>query len=387
MQYLCSNCLKDKALLNVVVSRGTNVSKCEVCGTPNVAALNCDDNELKSKVRSLIRFHYSEWHYNTHLGGDGLESLFFTENPITNFSDNWNKEKYEEAVLEFLDPPYENYEEGICLFSGYDEDGQQNLPLVALKYEDSIALRALKRLSNSKNYFLIDDAVVSAISSRIPDFEAQLHAGTRLFRTRIGYDARATPLNGWGDERHYRPYVDSYLSAPSPIDASGGRMNRQGVAFLYMATDEATAIAETRPHPGHFCSVGAFSATEDLRIADLSAFDVTQFAASDKRLDDFLFLKTLDKLFSMPITPEGRTNYHFTQLLADCFRQLGFDAIRYRSSVSTGTNLVVFDPIKFSFVPDSARVVKVSALFYEYESMQMIGDEREYFTGLDGRLA
>lgn len=382
MQYLCSNCLKDKALLKVVVSRGTNVEKCEVCGATNVAALNCDDNELKSKVRSLIRFHYSEWHYNTHLGGDQLESLFFTENPITNFCDNWNKGKYEEAILEFLEPAYENYEDGICLFSGYDK----NLPLVALKYDDSRILLALKQLSDSKNYFLVEKAAVTEISSRIPDFEAQLHAGTSLFRTRIGYAARATPLKGWGNERHYRPYVDSHLSAPPPIAASGGRMNRQGVAFLYMATDEATAIAETRPHPGHFCTVGEFKAVEALRIADLSAVNVAQFAASDKRLDDFLFLKTLDSLFSMPITPEGRASYHFTQLLADCFRQLGFDGIRYRSSVGAGTNLVLFDPIKFSFVAGSARVVKVSALFYEYESMLVMGDESEYITRSDGSL-
>jgi len=163
-------------------------------------------------------------------------------------------------------------------------------------------------------------------------------------------------------------------------------MNRQGVAFLYMATDEATAIAETRPHPGHFCSVGEFKAIEGLRIADLSAIDVTQFAASDKRLDDFHFLKTLDNLFSMPITPEGRSSFHFTQLLADCFRQLGFDAIRYRSSVGGGSNLVAFDPTKFSFVPGSARVVKVSSLFYEYDSMQVMGDESEYMTRLDGSL-
>jgi|GEM_PF-4137259 len=85
MQYLCSNCLKDKELCKVVVSRGMNVAKCEVCGATNVAALNCDDNELKSKVRSLIRFHYSEWQYNTHLGGDGLESLFFYREPNYKF--------------------------------------------------------------------------------------------------------------------------------------------------------------------------------------------------------------------------------------------------------------------------------------------------------------
>lgn len=386
MPYLCSNCLKDRALLKIVASRGMAIEQCEVCGATNVAALSSDDAEFKSKVRSLIRFHYSEWHYNTHLGGDGLESLFYGENPITNYCNGWNDEKYEESVLEFIDPAYEKYEEGISLFAGYDEDGQQNRPLVALKNEDSGYLLALKSKSESENYFLVEKVAAAILSPGIPDFDAKLGAGTRLFRTRIGYDARATPLMGWGDERHYRPFAESRLSSPPPAVASGGRMNRQGVAFLYMATDSDTAIAETRPHPGHFCSVGEFEASEALRVADLSAIEVTDFASSDKRLDEFLLLKTLDELFSIPVTPEGRSSYHFTQLLADCIRQVGFDAVKYKSSVGKGSNVVVFDPAKFAFVRGSARVVKISALSYEYDSMHPMGDQSDYLTRLDGTL-
>lgn len=386
MPYLCSKCLKDRALLKVVALRGMGVDLCEVCGATNVVALSSEDAELKSKVRSLIRFHYSEWHYNTHLGGDGLESLFYAKNPITNYYDGWNDEKYEESVLEFIEPAYEKYDEGISLFSGYDEDGQQNPPLVALKNEDSAYLLSLKRKSDSENYFLVEQTAAAILSPGIPNIEGKLDAGVRLFRTRIGYDARATPLMGWGDERHYRPFVESDLSSPPPVVASGGRMNRQGVAFLYMATDSDTAIAETRPHPGHFCSVGEFEASRALRVADLSAIEVTDFASSDKRLDEFLLLKTLDGLFSMPVTPEGRSSYHFTQLLADCIRQLGFDAVRYRSSVGKGSNVVVFDPSVFAFVPGSARVVKISALSYEYTAMQPMGDESEYLTRPDGTL-
>lgn len=385
MQPLCLKCMKNESLRDVVIFRGAKLSQCEICGATDVIALNCDDNELKTKVRSLIRFHYSEWHYNSHMGGDGLESLFYRENPITNFNHQWNQDRYEEAVLEFLEPAYEKYDEGICLYAGY-ESGVQLSPLVALKNDESEVLLKLKMLSASKNYFLVEKSAAAAIAPRISDFESQLPSGTRLFRSRIGYDARAIPFFGWGDERHYRPFFGSKLSAPPPIVASGGRMNRQGVGFLYLATDSNTAIAETRPHPGHFCSVGEFEALENFRIADLSAVDVTNFAVSDKRLDDFLLLKTLDRLFSIPITPEGRSSYHFTQLLADCFRQLGFDAIRYRSSVGPGTNVVAFHPDKFSFVSDSARVVKVSALSYDYEPMQMIKNEDDYMTRLDGTL-
>lgn len=384
MQPLCTNCLKNDALRKVVTAQGTLLAQCEICGTTNVHALPCDNHELKSMVRSLIRFHYSEWHYNEHWGGEGLEHLFYANNPITNYHEDWDEDKYEEAILEFLDPAYEDYEQGISLFSGYDENGNQNRLLAALKNEESGKLISLKRLSETKNHFLVDSDVAAIISPRLQDIEAQLKSGTRMFRTRIGYEARATPSYSLEDERHYKPFSDSNLSSPPPIAASAGRMNRQSVAFLYMATDAETAIAETRPHPGHFCSVGEFEASENLRVADLSALEVTQFAESDKRLDDFLLLKTIDSLFSMPITPEGRSSYYFTQLLADCLRQLEFDAIRYKSSVGPGTNLVVFDPSKFSYVPNSARVVKISALSYQYEKMQPMRDDADYMTRPDG---
>ncbi|MEF8723721.1 MAG: RES family NAD+ phosphorylase [Candidatus Accumulibacter delftensis] len=385
MQLLCENCIRDEHLRSVVADKGLVVDRCAICGADNVLALSSEDIDLKSRFRALIRYHFSEWHYNHHMGGDGLESLFYTDNPITNYQDSWDIEKYEKAILVVLDPAYEDYEKGICLFAGYT-DGVQNLLLVAIKNDCDGQLRDLQRQSRERNFFLIESLVKAAIEPRTPDIEATLAKGAKLFRTRIGYEARATPLMGWGDERHYRPFSKNQISAPPPIISSAGRMNRAGVSFLYLATDAETAVAETRPHPGHYCSYGEFESTRDLRIADLSSLVVTDFATSDKRLDEYLLLKTLDDLFSMPITPEGRAEYQFTQLLADCFRQLVFDAICYRSSVGSGKNYVVFDPSNLAYIDGSGRVVKIEELSYQFSEMVIMEEDDSYITDLNGEF-
>lgn len=317
------------------------------------------------------------------MGGEGLEALFFTENPITNYNASWNADEYEDAVLELIDPAYEDYDKGISLFAGHT-DGIQNMPLVALKNDIDSRLLKLRKQSLIQNHFLLDEATKAIISPSLPELEAKLNRGTVLFRSRIGFNDRATPLMGWGDERHYRPHSAESISAPPPYLASAGRMNRSGVSFLYLATEPDTAVAEIRPHPGHFCSVGSFEAQKDLRVADLSSIDVCDYSSSDKQLAEFLLLKSVDDLFSIPVTPEKHSEYLFSQLFADAFRHLGYDAVCYRSSVGVGVNYVVFNPRAFSYVAGSGKVFKVEGLSYTKEAMTLMGDDNSYMTNLDG---
>lgn len=383
MSSLCANCIKNTSLEAVIVKSGTVVDACAVCGATNVSAINSTQQEFKSKFRALIRYHFSEWHYNTHMGGNGLEALFFSGNPITNYKSDWNPDAYEGALLVILDPAYEDYDKGISLFAGYT-DGLQNMPLVALKNDFDHRLAILREQSRWNNYFFLDEEAKALITPHISDVEKDLKEGTVLFRSRLGFETRATPLMGWGDERHYRPHSANSISAPPPYVAGAGRMNRGGVSFLYLATSQDTALAEIRPHPGHFCSVGSFEATSDLRVADLSSLDACNYSASDEQLDEYLLLKSLDDLFSIPITPERRGEYHITQLLTDAFRHLGFDGVCYRSSVAHGKNYVIFDPKLFTYVPNSGLVFKIQSLNYRHEQMSSMADDDDYMTNLDG---
>jgi hypothetical protein len=66
----------------------------------------------------------------------------------------------------------------------------------------------------------------------------------------------------------------------------------------------------------------------------------------------------------MPVTPDERTPYLLTQLLAEVLLRRGFDGVRYRSSVSDGSNICVFYPEKFEFVPDHSEVRRINTLAY-----------------------
>ena len=273
--------------------------------------------------------------------------------------------------------------EGISLFAGYT-DGVQNPLLVALKNDFDSRLRELRDQSLVRNHFLLDDEVKNLLTPHIRDLDTQFSKSSVLIRSRLGFADRAIPLMSLDDEKHYRPYSEESISAPPPPHANAGRMNRGGVSFLYLATDAETAIAEIRPHPGHFCSVGSFEAGRDIRVADLTSIDVCNYAASDRQLDEYLLLKTIDDLFSIPVTPESRTDYHLTQLLADAFRHLGFDAVCYRSSVGDGKNYVVFDPQLFNYVNRSGAVYKIKKLHYRQDKMIPMGDDDDYMTRPDG---
>ncbi len=99
MSYFCLNCVKGDALKKHIAEYGELRERCIVCAAENTKQIACDVPSFKSKFRALIRYFYSETDYNTHLGGESVELLFFRENPITNYAPNWNTDEYDGALM------------------------------------------------------------------------------------------------------------------------------------------------------------------------------------------------------------------------------------------------------------------------------------------------
>ena len=83
--------------------------------------------------------------------------------------------------------------------------------------------------------------------------------------------------NIWKSNYHYEPFKDMDIDAPSPIKASTGKMNREGFPYLYLAANFKTAIAEIRPHPGHYLSIGCFLSLQDLKTAKFYPLDIYDY--------------------------------------------------------------------------------------------------------------
>ena len=118
MPIFCIKCITSDSLVSYIEERGTISPICPICSEKEVHSIKAADPEFRSKFRSLIRFHYSEWDYNRHFGEVDLEMLFMRENLITKYSTRHSEEALEEAIWEIIEPPYEKFDTGISLYSG-----------------------------------------------------------------------------------------------------------------------------------------------------------------------------------------------------------------------------------------------------------------------------
>jgi len=377
MCYLCENCVNAEHLHAYILQNGNIINKCVICKSTTVHASKCDDHEFQSLFKALVRYYFSEWDYNSHFGGVSLESLLseshilFSENAILNNDD------LESAILVLTENAYEDYDAGISLYNG---PGKSRPPLDAISEGNSFTIMSLREKSKELNYFELEtkaEKLVNRISNHVDNanFNPEF-----LYRARIGYNRKLYSHDG-GAEPHYDPYNKESIHAPSPILASKGRMNRDNVSFLYLASNEATAISEVRPHPGHIVSLGRFKSTKKLRLADFASATILNFYKSDKLLDIYSEIVAINKLFSIPVPPNFQYKYIVTQLISDIIRQKGFDGISFLSSISQGTNFTFFNPQHFTYINGSGSAVLINTLTYSYSHTLIYDDNKsdEYY--------
>lgn len=373
---LCPNCAKHpeiKELVQSCLSDGV----CGVCGNASIPVFDPEKFEkLRNLIRALIRFHYDEETYNSHWGGTSVyDILLVQENPLLeiatcdDYVDEFTFRIEEEGGV------YPDYDQGICLYAGHDEQHgrllQYAIPKVVCKPVNDIDLRL-----GHQNFHKLEGDVSRLIERIVAELVCVVEKDSLWFRSRTGVKEKYTHFGFNEVQQIAVPFSGSEISALPPPIANAGRVNRQGVSVLYLADEVDTAVAEIRPHPGHLISVGGFRALRNLRVADFGS-PISPFATSDARLDEYAIIYNIDKLLSSPVTPEDRHKYAFTQLLADELIRRGFDGVSYRSSVGTGKNLCAFDPHLFKFEPSMSQVKQVVGLEYSISPVAMSA-RREY---------
>ncbi len=150
-----------------------------------------------------------------------------------------------------------------------------------------------------------------------------------------------------------RTYAIDEMNAPPKHLASHGRANPAGIPYLYLGSKPETASAEIRPHTGDVACVADFT------IPALTAVDlrdprklVSPFILSDasqigQLRADLPFLERLGDELTRPVVPQrAAIDYIASQYLCEFIKKRGFDGVVYRSSVSDGINLALFDPSK-----------------------------------------
>jgi hypothetical protein len=171
---------------------------------------------------------------------------------------------------------------------------------------------------------------------------------------------RAQLGNGLRDRKIDHPDLTVIVEEPIPFSAERmkprrnaaheGRANPKGIPCLYVATDKETAMSEVRPWIGAAVSLGKFESTRALRMVDLSVGHDFKLTAdhllgdlSTQEIEEGIWAQ-VDKAFSTPVTDDlGTAEYAPTQVIAEAFRREGFDGLIYRSALSGGFNMALFD--------------------------------------------
>jgi RES domain-containing protein len=130
------------------------------------------------------------------------------------------------------------------------------------------------------------------------------------------------------------------MGAPSRLSATAGRLNPEGIPYLYLAKEQLTAVAEARPWRGAMVSMATFEVTKDIEL-----YDFTLPPADAHTFEDFL-VRNLGIAFSTPAHHADRTAYGATQYLSEQLKDAGAGrvlGILYPSALQpNGVNVALF---------------------------------------------
>lgn len=184
-----------------------------------------------------------------------------------------------------------------------------------------------------------------------------IDTNTVFYRGRIGNEVI------YGAEDDYNrsfilPYYQHGIEAPPPIYTNGGRFNRQGISYLYLADTIETCLAEVHLQIGQNCSIGEFKCKEQMEVIDLTRFD------NDVEIQTWL------KILTQPVYNGTEHIYNITRFLADIFKSINSNGIYFESVQAEGHNIVCFDPSLFQLVEYSEKIYAATKIKYAYQQVE-----------------
>ena len=198
---------------------------------------------------------------------------------------------------------------------------------------------------------------LSFVASSFQSRTLPLRKGFPLWRAQIATGARE--LEPYG--KILAPCEKGRM-IPDPKKVGNGRANPRGTAYLYLATNEKTAVHEVRPWVGEHVSLGLFETCRSQKIIDCSKLQGKSEAEillrnvilsengkcqlqkpSETQLLEKEWI-SIDNAFSRPISQnECQSRYIPTQQIAAFIREQGYHGIAYKSVFADGFNIMLFD--------------------------------------------
>jgi hypothetical protein len=357
----CVECFQDDYLLKFIQEHGEN-GNCEFCKAEGVKTLEAHD--FGTIFEPLIDL-YEQAFDDTHVGGCRT---------LAECMEDWR------VFSEKLDTNHQNDLLDEIMFGAMRYKRRFEYHLSSQGWaarDDSLHSRSRRDVWNefadhikTKRRFIPKPDEIPHISNPV-DWLPDMLVAAFLQVTPDSIFFRAREGSVRENFEQPKPFPASQMSAPPPEKARRNRANPAGISYLYVAEEEATAIAECRPFVGAKVSVCKIRPRKALKVADLTQFHGVGSPFSHSDLDVLIerntLLNALNEELAKPVNPEeNEVEYVPTQYLAEVILNAGYDGIRYRSAVSeSGTNLVFFAPDDLEVQPDT-RLVEVQSVKVHY---------------------
>lgn len=314
----CANCFGDQGLTPIIESKSHEVGACHYCAT--IAVPLVEPGQLYDVFSAVINV-YEE-------SADGLD------------------------IVELLRVDWALFEHpAMDLFRARDllaailDDGafvrKRFVPAPRFKSDRLLRWETLRaELMHTNRFFPDTELDVDRLGELLELLRAD-QVPPEWYRARIQA----------GDE----PFNLDQMGAPPNRIASHGRANPPGIPYLYVGSEPETAVSEIRPHTGEMATVARFTVDPAaLRLVDLRSprRRVSPFALGDEDKigslrSDITFLERLGEELTRPVVPQGAAiEYVPSQYLCEFIKKAGWDGVVYRSSVSNGMNLALFNPAR-----------------------------------------
>jgi hypothetical protein len=217
-----------------------------------------------------------------------------------------------------------------------------NLKVVSRHVHDQTYINKWERFKielQHENRFFPKNAIDTIQLMDLLDYlaMAKVNNPKKLYRARVN--------------RTSQSFSFSEMGKPPKEKALDGRANPKGIPYFYGASDEKTAIAETRPYKSEVVCVGEFRLGKKTNIIDIRdpKKTISPFGLDDDSLtllyrEHMPFLGHLSTALSIPVLPYKKDlEYLPTQYLCELIKDKNFDGIAFKSSLGKGDNYVIFN--------------------------------------------
>lgn len=193
--------------------------------------------------------------------------------------------------------------------------------------------------------------------------EQSIEIGEEFFRARVGNDILEAAIDDL-DILENIPYWGSAIEAPPSKFVKGGRFNREGISYLYLADNVETCISEIHLQVGQICSVAKFKCKKK---GVYVLIEKDQLNEGQKNFYSGYNDVSLYDVLTKPVHSQIKEYYLVTQFFSDVFKTLGYDGLIFPSTQGTGKNIVSFSKKNFKFIKYSEQMVKAKKTSYEFE--------------------